>query len=91
MQVITKYYLKSHLHIKRIKWMLSHLALSFPLPSPGGMSTKHWVSQGLGILGSALPGGPDGCRDSKTERNLCRQNLRAETPRPHRINCHLCY
>ena len=30
MQVITKYYLKSHLHIKRIKWMLSHLAPSFP-------------------------------------------------------------
>lgn len=42
MQVITQYYLKSHLHIKRIKWMLSHLAPSFPpLPLELGALHRH--------------------------------------------------
>ena len=62
MQVITKYYLKSHLHIKRIKWMLSHLAPSFPPLSlmHRNQYTAPLQAGALESLQSFLPVGLDG-------------------------------
>lgn len=69
MQVITKYYLKSHLHIKRIKCMLSHLALSFPPPSLGfgGMHrNQHTTPAKPGALDSLAVSSQRGLMDAET-------------------------
>lgn len=65
--------------MKRIKWKLSHLAPCFPPLSLacGTMNRNQYTALGepgvLGSLLSDLPEGPDGCRDVRTEGNLCRQ------------------
>lgn len=97
MQVITQYYLKSHLHIKRIKWMLSQLAPSFPPLSLvlGAMHRNQCTVLGKsGTLTSCWKSSQRGLMDA--ERWELKETSAAiisglKPPRPHLINCHLCY
>ena len=88
MQVITKYYLKSHLHIKRIKWMLSHMAPALPPRCSLVPRNQYTVAtptpkpRALASLQNVLPEGLDGNGDVRTERKLCRWNSGLKRPVP---------